>query len=102
MADLDTYRRANQRGTDWLLQQVNDDGSIGPVDQDFTYYRLPWTFTITGHTDAALRLCDWVRQHQFSDGDFVGVSPRQIEANAYQNATFIYGAQMLRQYDLSY
>ncbi len=101
--NLDTYRISRDRGTAWLLRQINDDGSIGPVDQDFTYYRMPWTFTITGHTDAAMRVCDWVRQHQFADnGDFVGVSPRQIEANAYQNAVFVYGAQMLRQFDLSY
>jgi hypothetical protein len=100
--NLDEYRISRDRGTAWLLRQINDDGSIGPVDQDFTYYRLPWTFTITGHTDAALRLCEWVRKHQLSDdGDFVGVSPRQVEANAYQNATFIYGAHMLRQFDLS-
>jgi len=100
---LEAYRTSRDRGTAWLLRQINDDGSIGPVDQDFTYYRMPWTFTITGHTDAAIRLCEWVRQHQFSaDGDFVGVSPRQIEANAYQNATFIYGAHMLRQFDLSF
>ena len=103
MCNLDVYRDARDRGTAWLLEQVNDDGSIGPVDQDFTDYRLPWTFTITGHTDAALRLCEWVRQHQFSEtGDFAGISPRQVEANAYQNATFIYGAHMLRQFDLSY
>ncbi|MDF3042910.1 MAG: hypothetical protein K0Q71_5616 [Thermomicrobiales bacterium] len=91
--NLDTYRSSRDRGTAWLLQQLNDDGSIGPVDRDFTYYRMPWTFTITGHTDAALRQCDWVRRNQFSDdGDFVGVSHRQVEANSYQNATFIYGA----------
>jgi hypothetical protein len=103
MGNLDAYRVAMERGTQWLLAQINDDGSVGPTDQDFTYYRIPWTFTVTGHTDAALRHCDWVRTHQFSlDGDFIGVSPRQIEANAYQNATFIYGAQMLRQYDLTY
>lgn len=100
---LDAYRAARDRGAAWLLSQINTDGSIGPTDQEFLYYRLPWTFTITGHTDAALRLCDWVRTHQFAeDGDFTGVTPRQVEANAYQNATFIYGAQMLRQYDLSY
>jgi hypothetical protein len=103
MGNIEAYRTARDRGTTWLLRHVNADGSVGPTNQDFTYYRIPWTFTITGHTDAALRLCDWVRKHQFSsDGDFVGVSPRQIEANAYQNATFIYGAHMLRQFDLSY
>lgn len=100
---LDAYRAARDRGTAWLLRQMNDDGSIGPVDRDFTYYRMPWTFTITGHTDAAMWVCDWVRRHQFAaDGDFVGVSPRQVEANAYQNACFVYGAHMLRQFDLSY
>lgn len=103
MPPLNAYRAARDRGTAWLLTQCNPDGSLGPADQDFLSYRLPWTFTITGHTDAALHLCQWVREHQFAaNGDLTGVTPRQIEANSYQNATFIYGAQMLRQYDLSY
>jgi hypothetical protein len=103
MSDLAPYKQARDRGTAWLLEQVNSDGSIGGTDQDFLYYRLPWTFTITGHTDITVRLCQWVRENQFADnGDFVGVTPRQIEASTYQNATFVYGAQMARQYDLSY
>jgi hypothetical protein len=100
---LTAYLDARRRGTDWLLSQLNDDGSIGPVDQGFNYYRLPWTFTVGGATLHAVRLCDWVRKEQFSpDGDFVGASPRGVEAYAYENATFIFGAQMARQFDLSF
>lgn len=100
---LNAYLEARRRGTDWLLNQLNDDGSIGPVEKGFTYYRLPWAFTVAGETRHAVRLCDWVRQHQFSpEGDFVGVSPRVVESYAYDSATFIFGAQMARQFDLAY
>lgn len=100
---LDAYLDARRRGTEWLLAQLNDDGSIGPVDQGFNYYRLPWTFTVAGETRHAVRLCDWVRKHQFStEGDFAGVSPRGVEAYSYENATFIFGAQLSRQFDLAY
>jgi hypothetical protein len=100
---IQAYLDAKRRGTEWLLAQLNDDGSIGSVEQGFYYYRLPWTLTVAGETWHGVRICDWVRAHQFAeDGDFVGISPRGIEAYAYENATFIYGAQMLRQYDLAF
>jgi hypothetical protein len=100
---IETYLDARRRGTEWLLRQLNGDGSIGPVDEGFYYYRLPWTLTVAGETRHGVRICDWVRSNQFAvDGDFVGASPRGVEAYAYENATFVYGAQMLRQYDLSY
>jgi hypothetical protein len=100
---IEAYRQSRQRGVDWLIEQLNPDGSIGPVEAGFNYYRLPWTFTITGETSHALRLCDWVRHNQIdADGDFTGVSPRGLETWAYENAVFLYGAQMARQFDLSY
>lgn len=103
MDRIEKYLRARQRGVDWLLAQMHDDGSIGPVEAGFHYYRLPWTLTVVGETRQAARLCDWVRRHQFdTDGDFTGTSPRGIEAYAYENATFIFGAQMARQFDLAY
>jgi hypothetical protein len=100
---IEAYQQSKQRGIDWLLQQLNPDGSIGPVEDGFNYYRLPWTFTISGETRHAVRLCDWVRRNQFAEnGDFTGVSPRGLEAYAYENAVFIFGAQMARQFDLAY
>ena len=103
MERIDAYLAAKQRGVDWLLRQLNPDGSIGPVADGFTYSRLPWTFAIAGETRHAIRMCDWVRQNQFDDtGDFTGISPRGLEAYAYENAVFIYGAHMCRQFDLSY
>ena len=100
---LDAYQDAKHRGVAWLLEQLNSDGSIGPVEEGFNYYRIPWTFTIAGETRLAARLCDWVRRNQFAEsGDFIGVSPRGLEAYAYENAVFIFGVQMARQFDLSY
>ncbi len=103
MERLDAYQESKQRGVQWLLKQLNADGSIGPVDVGFNYYRLPWTFIISGETCHSVRLCDWVRRNQFAEnGDFTGVSPRGLEAYAYENAVFIFGAQMGREFDLAY
>jgi hypothetical protein len=100
---IEIYQQSKERGVRWLLEQLNPDGSIGPVEAGFNYYRLPWTFTIAGETRHAIRLCDWVRHHQFAaNGDFTGVSPRGLEAYAYENAVFVFGAQLARQFDLSY
>lgn len=100
---IDAYLDAKSRGVQWLLEQLNPDGSIGPVEAGFNYYRLPWTFTISGETRHAVRLCEWVRRNQIAaDGDFTGVSPRGLETWGYENAVFIFGAQMARQFDLSY
>lgn len=103
MERIEAYLDAKQRGVDWLLQQLHPDGSIGPVDVGFNYYRVPWAFIISGETRHAVRLCDWVRKNQFAgNGDFTGVSPRGLEAYAYENAVFILGAQMGREFDLAY
>jgi hypothetical protein len=100
---LEAYQQSKQRGVQWLLERLNPDGSIGPVDAGFNYYRVPWSFIISGETTHAVRLCDWVRRNQIAENrDFTGVSPRGLETWAYENAVFILGAHIGRQFDLSY
>lgn len=93
---------AKQRGVEWLLARIGDDGSIGPSDEGFRYYRLPWTFTVSGHTQAATAVCGWIREHMLTpDGDFDRGHRHLYDAYAYRNATLVYGAHMARQFDLS-
>ena len=100
---LSKFEAAKRKGTDYLLSNMNPDGSIGPVANGFYFYRLPWTFTVAGETQAALNICGWVRENMLTpDGDFDRGLRKLTDAYAYRNATFIYGAHIARQYDLSY
>ncbi|MDE2766942.1 MAG: hypothetical protein OXP73_13770 [Chloroflexota bacterium] len=95
-------RETKRRGTEWLLARVGPDGGVQPSDEGFRYYRLPWTLTVAGHTQAATAVCGWIREYMLTpDGDFDRGHRRLYDAYAYRNATLVYGAHMARQFDLS-
>lgn len=73
---LATYRQACRKGADWLLNFMNQDGSIGPVQDSLYYYRVPWTFALMGEIAAASQVLDWIHRHMLlPEGTFEGVSP---------------------------
>lgn len=89
-------------GAEWLLARVGSDGSVRASSEGFRFYRLPWSLTVSGHTQAATAVCGWIREHMLTpDGDFDGGHRRLFDAHAYRNATLIYGAHMARQFDIS-
>jgi hypothetical protein len=101
---LSQYRQIQRKGVDYILQHLNADGSVGPVEKSFSYYRTPWALASAGEMEAAVRLCEWIRQNQLGEnGDFVGVTPRPLlDHYLYTNALLVVGAQMLQQLDLSH
>jgi hypothetical protein len=100
---LRAYTAARQRGLAWLLNHLNDDGSIGNPTEGFHFYRAPWTFAVTGETQAATAICGWIRRNMLqADGSIGGPYRVFGEAYAYRDATLIIGAHMALQYDLSY
>jgi hypothetical protein len=100
--NIGRYENVKRRGVDYILDHANTDGSFGPVEDGFFFYRLPWTFLVAGETRAALSICRWVRANMLTEsGDFDRGLRKLTDAYAYRNATFIYGAHMARQYDLS-
>ncbi len=103
MDKLEQYRQAQRKGVDYLLKHVNPDGSIGPAEKAFFYYRTPWALAAAGEIEAAAGLCEWIRRNQFGKhGDFVGVSPRPlVDHYLYANALLIIGSHTLQQFDLS-
>jgi hypothetical protein len=107
MDKLDAYLQAKERGVQWLLKQIHPDGSIGPVEAGVEYYRVPWAFAVSGRTVEAMRLTDWIGRNMFTpEGDFAGKYPRGASYEgafyAYPNANLVYGAHMLRRFDISY
>ena len=103
---LKTYRRACRKGTDWLLNLANSDGSIGPVEERLYYYRVPWTFALMGEVTAASRKVDWIHRHMFSpQGAFEGLSPQGIfqqRFGSYPLACMLVGATLMQRLDIVY
>ena len=108
MEPWEQLREVRRRGTAWLLSQVNADGSVGPVEaaDRVYYYRIPWTFAVVGRTAEACRKVAWIRRNMFSKkGEVRGPYPLGLfeeRYGTYPAANLIYGAQMLRQFDVAY
>ncbi len=105
------FREARDRGCAHLLAHQHLDGSFGnPALGAIEYYKVPAAFQVCGKTNAANRLCAWIRQHGMTaDGDF-GPRPRPGSryADLYAEYAYIYysswviiGAHRLGQFDLS-
>ena len=95
-------KQTRRMGLDWLLQQQNDDGSLGDPREGFHTYRTPWTFTLGGETDAAAAYCGWIRSQLLTpDGRVDGPFRVFDDAYAYRDSTLIIGSHLTRQYDLS-
>ena len=105
-AKLESYRQACRKGTDFLLRAVNRDGSIGPVQENLYYYRVPWAFALMGEITAASRVTDWIRTNMFSaQGAFEGTTPQgvfQDRYGSYPLACLLVGATMLQRFDIIY
>jgi hypothetical protein len=96
---------AGRRAVDWLLGQLNPDGSLGRVEDGFKYYRAPWTFALYGESDAGHAICGWIRANLLTTGPSGRrlAGPLRIlrDGYAYRDSGLMIGAQMLHQHDLS-
>ncbi|MDB5335698.1 MAG: hypothetical protein JWN70_1317 [Planctomycetaceae bacterium] len=100
----DRYRTARDRGGNYLLSQMRADGGLGNLERGIAdYYKAPLALLVCGHSCAAGRILNWVRQFGLlPNGDF---GPRPAFAHGYYhtyyNAWLIMGAQRQGQFDLS-
>ena len=99
---MSAYKDARDAGCEYLLRQLREDGSFGDGTVG-DYYKVPAAFQVCGETNAANRLCDWIRKKGMgADGDF---GPRTEFTSGYFYAYFniwvILGAQRLGQFDLA-
>lgn len=99
---LAELRAARRKGTDWLLAQLNPDGSMGDPRDGFAIYRAPWTFTAVGETEAAAATCAWIRANLVTPDGRIDGPHRVFDWWAtYRDATLVVGAAMAQQHDLS-
>ncbi len=100
----DRFRTARDRAGSFLLRQMRPDGGFGKVESGVTdYYKAPLALLVCGHSCAAGRILNWIRQHGLlPNGDF---APRPEVAHGYYhtyyNAWVIMGAHRQGQFDLS-
>jgi hypothetical protein len=89
---VQAYRAARQKGLSWLLDHVNDDGSSGDPREGYHFYRAPWTFAVTGETQAAGAICGWIRRNMLQPDGSIG-GPYRVcgDAYAYRDATLVIG-----------
>lgn len=100
---LAAYEAARRSGVDWLLGQMNSDGSIGDPRTGFSYYRAPWTFTVVGETAVAAAVSSWIRRNLVTPAGRIEGPYRVFDDwSTYRDATLVVGAQLAMQYDLSY
>jgi len=103
---LAVYRKARERATEFLLDQIQPSGAIGPVGDGLFYYRVPWALAVAGETGPAMKVTEWIRRHMLTPaGEIRGeASPdagvRDL-ANTYAETCVAYGAQILRRYDVA-
>ena len=98
------FREARDRGAAYLLEHMRPDGGFGDPALGVTdYYKVPSALQVVGHSDAANRLCQWIRTNGMTaDGDF-GPRPSGTDDYfyAYFNVWVVMGAHRLGQFDLS-
>jgi len=101
------HRQAMDRGIDWLLQRINSDGSVNPVNEGIgCYCKLPYALASRGELGAACDVLSWVRKNNFTPkGDFDGPIKRDPVLTglwSYPNAWLVCGAHKAGQFDLSH
>ena len=104
---MNRFKEARDRGGAYLVDRQHPDGSFDMSDAGLgMYFTIPVALQVSGHSNEASRLLQWVRTKAMTpDGDF---GPRPPEADhvyhyayPYFNSWMIIGAHRLGQFDLS-
>lgn len=103
---LQQFDAARRAGIQFLLRQMQDDGSLPQAPGRVTNYRVPWALAVGGESVAAHRVLGWIERHGLGDdGEFHGGITRDRAANhtfnTYPETCLAYGAHLLRRFDIA-
>ena len=105
LANGKAYEEGVRKGIDWIVDQVNGDGSVNPTDKgSFAYYKIPWSLAVAGRTsEAAAVLKRIVADNMTDEGDFYtdARSKFHLDYYAYENAWLVAAAQALGLFDIA-
>lgn len=98
------------KALDWLLLQLEGDGSYGSAVNDLaSYYKSPYLFYIAGKEEEAKRVLNHIKQtFMRQSGDFMTTNGRKsengafVEYWAYTNGWIVLAAQKMGCFDVAY
>ena len=106
--EVQRFLEAAGRGIAWIAAQQRADGSFcSPEDGVASYYKVPYALAVAGHQREALRLVEWVAEHNFTaEGDFRAPERKAREPAhdawpIYSNAWLVQGAHRVGRWDVS-
>ena len=102
-SSLETLFRSRQRGVEWILNRLGDDGTPVGADETNNYYRVPWGLLAAGERGSAAALLSWIEEHALdSHGDLRQGAPRHAPKYpwvSYSLAIIALAAWCLDRYD---
>ena len=64
---MNQFKESRDLGATWLESQIKDTGAIG--DDVTDYYKVPAALQISGKTQSANKIIDWIRNHGQNEND---------------------------------
>jgi len=99
------YQESVRKGIDWIVAQVNEDGTVNPVEKgSFAYYKLPWSLAVAGRAEQAASVVTRIAADTMTqEGDFFtdARSKFHLDYYAYENAWIVAAAHALGLFDIS-
>ena len=106
LKNRELYQISVKKSVDWLLTQINPDGTVNPVSKGaIAYYKLPWALVLAGKSLEAKKIINWVvRETMASDGDFKSEKRQKFSLDyyIYPNAWICLASHLLSLFDISY
>ena len=99
------YQESLEKSLNWLLTQINPDGTVNPTGKgSIGYYKLPWALILSGRSLEATRIIDWtVKECMAPDGDFKSDKRQKFHLDyyTYPNAWICLASHLLSLFDVS-
>lgn len=100
------YSDTLAKSVNWMLQQINPDGTINPASKGaIAYYKIPWALVLAGKAKEAESVINWiVRESMTPEGDLKSDKRQKFHLDFYTYpATWTaLAAQLLSLFDISY
>jgi hypothetical protein len=100
------YSQSQEKSTNWLLSQINPDGTVNPAAKgSIAYYKLPWALVLAGKSLEAKKIIDWtVNETMAEDGDLKSDKRQKFHLDfyTYPGAWICLASQLLSLFDISY
>ncbi len=100
------YRESLDRSVDWMMSQINPDGTINPISKGaIAYYKIPWALVLAGKAKEAESVINWVvKESMTPDGDLKSDKRQKFHLDyyTYPNTWNALAAQLLSLFDISY